>query len=490
MGLSLCYGLYLSFDHTENNSYIEITDKKHYTYIDISKHFDTIWNDDDRAMVLSTDLIEKFESSLYFVKNELPYFSNSKWKIHLHDLDNMVKSNAPAPFNSIIGEIHTWDLQINKPKKGIYLEAKLSIPGKELKANVVTERIHDRDYAHIRFSDFKTISIHLSFHCRQDRIEDVLLGYVIIASGSDACSCYMVMKKEDVQNSQNTNTDDDIHLYYNRLLSFRDSSYLSLERVKYEKEKLDINRWAGLYKVYSYGGKKGDQKCIKVNWLSIDRYGVARYTNEHLQNLEGRATHIPPNLHFVFTYYDEMQEKQRRSYLIISIGKTTPIINQRYYTGVHLGVSWDSHMPTGKRFILEYVGKEEKLTPAHTHRKINLHSPEYNELDTAVQRLLSGRVKNLLGFLRQKGNIFNLADLKTEWERSIPLGDVFYDSAVQHVKRGAYKDAVTMLFRAVNHGFNDMNKFENEINKDYPLVMEEIRKEKDYAKILAIFNQK
>jgi len=484
----LFFGLYYSFGHSENASYFEINDPKHQSYQDIAQHFKILWDDNERSSPLTQELIDKADNALTVLRS-VDIIHNSRWRLFMHDLGTMVHNISKAPFESPVGVIAEWDLEIRKPEKDIYLQAILTIPGMEnpMKASVVTERIHNQDYAHIRFSDFKNISIHITFHCREDK-ENSLIGYVQINSGTDSCSAYIIMKKYEAGEENNITLNE----YYGRLLTFRDGSYNSLERVRNDKAKLDIRLWAGTYKIYSYGSESGSSKYIKVNWLRIDERGVATYKNQYFgktngRKLEGRATHISPNVHIVFTFFPQV-ENQRRSYLIMTVGNRKPEPG-RFYSGVHLGVTWDDEVPVGKRFILEYC-------PRHTDtpfenlivEKITMHSQRYKSMNAELRKMLSGRIKNMLGFLRKAGRIFEYSQIVKEWEASIDLSEVFYDSAVQHAKRSNYAKSAQVLLRAVNHGFDDLARFEKEVEKDYPGALDQIVREDDYQKAVKILS--
>jgi len=478
----LFYGLHYSFGHTEASSWFEITDPAHFSYQDIKRHFEAIWNDDTRSFTLTEEILDNITRALNIVRRELDFLVNSKWRVHLHDLSDVIKGEKEAPYGATTGNIIHWQLEITKPERGVYLRAQLTVPGlsKPLKANVVSEKIGERNYAHIRFPEFGQISIHLSFHGTQEEIQKgLLLGHFVISSDSDSCSGYIVLQKT----ASFEETRPALSVYLHRILTFRDSSYYSLARTRSEMMKFKSFPHAGTYKIYSYGGEKGGSKNIKINWLHIDEFGVARYKNQNFHELIGRVTHIVPNLHIVFTHFRD-KEPQRRSYMIISVHSSEPEKGV-YYSAVHLGVSWKNHMPTGKRFIMEYFGEDGFDTAKP--EIISLHSLEYKKIEPDELRyLLSGRVKNLLGFLRKEGRIFDIEDIKDEWEGSIRMNEVFYDSAVQNARRGKYDQAAKMILRAVNHGRNRIDDFEREINAFDPGAAVKIREERDYKKVLEI----
>lgn len=486
----LFYGLHLSNGHTENGQYTEVAEGSD-LYASIRKHFETLW-DPRRSIQLTDDLVKNTENALHGVRNQLNYLSEGggKWNLYLHDISGMLEGLKPAPSQSSVGEIIRWDLKIFRPERGITLSADLSLSttGQSLgPARLVTERITGQDYCHLRFTNFKDLSIHLTFRCPNERDSGHLGFYTLVSRGNECSSGYIVLLKDE-------GTQADVRSltpYFRRLLAFRDSSYISLKRVDHEKDLFGPKmRYAGTYRIYSYGGKRGEGKGIKMNWLHIDEVGMARYKNQHFtkgKELIGQATYLNLNLYLVFTGFEEDGRQRLRGYTIVKVGQEDPKVGS-FYGGVNLGVSLSRyHMPNGKRFILEYMGSEDfdQVEP----KFMLLHSTEYCDIPKPIRSLLSGRLKNLNGFLRTGGQIFNLHDLDEEWRNSIRLDQVFYDSAVQHARRERYEEAVKMLFRAVNHGLNKLEDFENEILAFSPDGLRKMQKEKDYQKIRNVLTQ-
>jgi len=481
------YGLHLSFGHTENVQYVEMpvqTECK--SYDNIVKHFNTIWNDPTRARPLTDALLKNTENALHGIRN-LQDTLTGTWDVYLHDLSDVLKEGGTAPFDSVVGPIIRWSLEIINPDKGVYLRAKLKLPGEmAFEARLVTGKLKGEDYAHIRYTNFQNLTLHFSFRCRPDRAGELLLGYFLLNTGSDSCSGYVVF----IKNTGESSTIDKLPTYFRRLLSFRDGSYFSLARVQATRERFGLGLdFAGTYRVYSYGGRKGGSKGIKINWLHIDDAGIVRYKNQRFtkgDELTGRATYIAPNLHIMSTYY-RRGVAERRGYLIAKVANNYPV-KGRFYGAVHLGVSFEhDQIPNGKRFILEYV--EDVKFEEMEHAFLPVHSPEYKKLPASIRGLLSGRVKNLNGFLRRDGLIADLLDLEEEWEESIKLGLVFYDSAVQHARRGEYGDAMDMISRAVYHGLDNLINFEEEVREFDEKGLEVMQKLEDYHKIRSILNQ-
>ena len=478
----LFYGIHWANGHTEGGPTFEISNPKHFAFVRIKQHFSAIWDNEQRSEPLTQELLGRIEHALTVVRAGLKYLQGT-WNVQLHNLESVYSGSGPAPAMEVTGKVSCFTMEITKPEHSIYLNATLHLPNRErpITANLITERLGDRDYAHVRFSDFNRLSIHLSFQCKQDNYPDPLLGFFTMASGSDNCAGSIVLQK--VANSSPVSEGEQaIPSTISRILAFQDGSYLSAERIRKEMDAFEGGfPFQGTYKVYSYGGRQGAGKCIKVNWLQINAFGEALYTNQHYKPITGRATRIEPNLHIVFTTFTP---QKRRNYLIISVKNALPE-KGRFYSGVHLGVSWVDHMPNGKRVVLEYVpgSLDFKKLSAEI---IPLHSERYKKLPESLRRLLSGRVKNLLGFLRTKGNIFTLKELDDEWEGSIHLSEVFYDSAIRQFLENDPDNTIEMLFRAVNHGFNDLERFEKDAYALDPNRLAVIQKSGDYLKIKRI----
>lgn len=490
------FGLHLAFGHTEQSTWHEITSTEHYSYKNLKKHFDELWKP-DRSMPLTADEIDHLKRALNIARGDLGFLTANPWKVYLHEMTMVIKGNRAAPFADTTGEVSIWDLKLTKPDRGIYLIAELKTSASEqpLKAKLITEKLGNSDYAHCRFTVFERFSIHLTFNCR---LEDqaihplkLMLGYYVISAGADACSGYIALQHTSDNLDVNEEPTEVVN-YLNRLLTFRDSSYFSLHRTRSEMTRFSGMPHKGTYKVYSYGGKRDGGKCIKVNWLKIDEIGVATYKNQRFpKGLIGRATLIDGKLHIVFN--NTNTNKQRRSYLIISVPEL-PVPRDTYYSAVHLGVSEDPSMPIGKRFILEYL--ENVDFEGSAPFPIALHSDDYKKLKDELKKLLSGRVKNLLGFLRKEGNIKDYIDIKAEWEESIQMSEVFYESALWKARKredglvdpNAVKDAADMILRAVNHGFDQMTKFDDEIARMNPAILKQIQETKYYKTIQDILN--
>ncbi len=481
----LFYGLHYSFGHAEGGPVFEINNSAHYTYKKIKEHFDTLWSA-DRSQELNHALLNQVRNAVQVVYNRLEYLLGG-WNMFLHKLEDVYKGEGPAPNRSLGEGVDRFLLDINKNDRDIYPQAVLTLPNLErLTGSLVTEHLQDRDYAHIRFTDHNRLCIHLSIYCRFEGKNAPFCGFFTMSSGSDACTGLAILSRKEngVQISPSI-----IPVALKRQLAFADGAFISLERVRNNINAFNEPfKYAGVYKVYSYGGKEDNAKCIKINWLYINEYGEAQYKNQHFNSnstsgiLSGRATEINKNTHIVFTGF---REQKRRGYLIIHTTDVGTDYDQtRYYSGVHLGISWDKQMPTGKRFLLELTDKkfaevEPDLVP--------LHSDEYHKIPEPLRKLLSGRVKNLLGFLRQKGQIFTLRDIEREWEQSIQMSEVFFDSACMLAKRGNPEKSANMLLRAVNHGFYEIKRFEDEVKSMSPDVLKKIQATKDYEKIQATF---
>ncbi|MBL7781070.1 MAG: hypothetical protein JNM22_07625 [Saprospiraceae bacterium] len=478
----LFYGLHYATGHAEGGPTFEITDPTHFTYEKIKQHFETLWNL-NRSQKLDEELLTQIKNAVQIVDNKLDYLMG-QWDLFLHDISEVYKGVSAAHNNLVYADIDRFLLSIDKSERDIYPVATLSfnINGPEvLKGSLVTEALQGCDYAHIRFTDHVRLSIHVTIQCKTD---NTLYGFFTLSSGKDSCTGVLILNKRVHTISKSA---DQIPEAWKRQLRFSNGAFMSLQTVRDNvaafKEPFP---YAGVYKVYSYGGKANESKNIKINWLYINQWGEAQYKNQHFNVneksgiLHGRATEIHKNVHIIFTGF---RYEKRRSYLIIhtnSMRSTTG----RYYSAVHLGVSWDSHMPNGKRFLLE---RTEDLFENVEPKLISLHSDEYRALHASIRKLLTGRVKNLLGFLRRGGNIFTLKEIEEESNLSIKMEKIFQDSAIMLAKRAIIntdiKAVTDMLFRSVNHGLDSLDFFENEVQKLAPTVLEQLKQSDEYKKI-------
>lgn len=473
----LFYGLHYSFGHAEVGPVFAVTNATHFTYIKIKEHFDTLWSE-ERSQSLDKWLLAQVKNAVQVVYNRLDYLIG-EWEVFIHKIEEVYKGEGPAPDKVLGAGIEKFILDIQKNDRDIYPKAMIILPNLErLTGSLVTEYLQDRDYAHIRFTDHTRISIHLTIHCRYEG-KVPLLGFYTMSSSTDSCTGTALLYKKEQGALRSPST---LPESWKRQLAFCDGAFMSLKKVSSTVSTYEKFPYAGVYKVYSYGGKPNGAKSIKINWLKINEWGEATYKNQHYGPKEpsgilaGRATEIDKNTHIVFTGF---KPQKRRSYLIIYTDNTYPE-EGRYYSAVHLGVSWDRQMPTGKRFILELVKEDFDIVEP---KLVLLHSPEYYQIQAPLRKLLSGRVKNLLGFLRQGGAIFDIRDVGKELEHSVQMSNVFFHSACMLAKESA-KEAASMLFRAVNHGFDDLDKFEQTIISMVESdILKEIQATEDYKNI-------
>jgi hypothetical protein len=459
-------GFHLTTGHSEIGPCLEIEDPHSTTYLEIKKHFETIWDNNKKSTSLDKSVLDRVLRSL---RSYIPNIDSFKgtWNLHFHELNTAPLGDQVRYKSDIIGKVTTARITFEQDSPtSVYPQATISFPGGLVLHNTFfLDKLMDRTYAHIRFTDLENLSMHLTFSTKQEGIGNPMYGFFVFSSRSECRAGLAILTKEGEQ-APSIN----YKFAINRLLQFMDHSYMSLDQVnnrmetflKYTNQKFPIQ---GYFQVYSYGGKKDDAKYIKKNALYIDESGIATYYNQHFGSdetippLHGRATLIGDNVHIVFT---SLGEDRRRSYLIISRRKSRPK-NGTYYSAVHLGVSWDKSMPHGKRFILEYKGE---ILPENVKiSTIRVHSEDYKKLPLPLRNLLTGRFKNLLGFLRMEGSITDIGDLRKEDERSIRMSEVFFDSALMSFYRGDTDACATMLLRAVNHGFDDLNRFVQEAQK-------------------------
>ncbi|MBK8196495.1 MAG: hypothetical protein IPK76_26090 [Lewinellaceae bacterium] len=68
------------------------------------------------------------------------------------------------------------------------------------------------------------------------------------------------------------------------------------------------------------------------------------------------------------------------------------------------------------------------------------------------------------------------------------MRQIFYDSAMLNARLGQYGMSAKMILRAVNHGFDDMDQFDSDVNAISTEALQKIKDEKDYNIARSVFD--
>ena len=113
--------------------------------------------------------------------------------------------------------------------------------------------------------------------------------------------------------------------------------------------------------------------------------------------------------------------------------------------------------------VLQPLGKEERYDDLGPER-IELYSPQYFDLPEGVRANLTGRMNNLIGFIRKKA-ISSNDDLIKESNDEIDIGNLLFESACQKAIDKNISGCAKMILRAVRHGFTDLQLFEEKLTE-------------------------
>ena len=237
--------------------------------------------------------------------------------------------------------------------------------------------------------------------------------------------------------------------------------------------------YAGIYKVYSYGTSRSNKiKGIAIGYLQILPDYEVFYKKEAGSELaRGRAEINRDNL---IIHLRDTRINRYGAFFITTKGMYPKDRAGIIYSGIFGGFARYNQNAVGSRLILEFI--TDNHDPFDSLKPVRIWSNEkkYQEIPQNIRQVLSGRIRNLIGFLREP-NTFNQGALQKEIDNEINFGEVFYQAAYVEAKEGNIQKSVKMIRRAVFHGFRDIHLFENSLGE---LVIHELIKESDKNNIL------
>lgn len=230
--------------------------------------------------------------------------------------------------------------------------------------------------------------------------------------------------------------------------------------------------WMGVYKVFSYGLRGDDStRCISVSVLLIDSFRGVK--------LKSKTGNSSPEIAWGYAYNEDdhfiihlkNQRNGRWGCFVVDTDNMRPEINKSsnksattVYSGVFAGFTRRNKRAVANRILLEYVSAEPKDFDEYSPKKIDLYSSEYNDISSPIKDALTGMYGNMIGFLRS-GVITKLSHLESENKEAINFAFLFYDSACHRALLKDPDESLRMIERAVNHGFNDLLRFEEQLEK-------------------------
>jgi hypothetical protein len=462
------YGVFLTTDISNNTTFTKVSPASHYAYAQMNEHFENLWAFQN-AIPLDKKLLDKSQNVINQRKSENRI--KGIWNIFLHDNRFPYTGN-----NEKFGYISRFRLTISEMKKNgkIPIELEYTFRGEndiiatnKLPHNALYERLDDANFYHFLFTDHKTFSFYL-YVKDNSKITDpkpmLSASYTMIYEAEITGGRALLKRGNEnpiseapLIGEQNTFDDDILRIFAAKgrnVYSTNDDWYQ-----KRSKEK-NLNHLEGTYEIFMYGrnSRKQGEKGIEHNVLKITKFGYVEYKYPTGRRATGVAYLLGKNLYI--TLFDA-EEDNRVFYFVLHVNPKPERNENLIFLGVSLGLASQEY-PTGRRIIAKWTAKKFDRIDSE---RIENHSEQYQQLPTEFRTLLSGRLNNIVGFLHEPTNLFNVHNLKKEvnHQKAIATSDLFKNAALYHLIQGDLKETLKNLTAATNHGFNNFGELEKEI---------------------------
>ncbi|MFN0176283.1 MAG: hypothetical protein ACKVU0_16680 [Saprospiraceae bacterium] len=479
------FGFHFSHKLSHKATFIEVKGKN-LLYKDSLQHFEHIWNSPERAFKLDQGSFDKIESALA-QKNHVWESLKGRWEVYFQD---KWKEDTSSPVSKISRAV----IEIDPPFNSGPMSARLYFQDADMNrlrlfdGQVRFERLKEGEFAFLVFSDRKYLSIRLIVRCI---LGERLYGHWVLINSQDLNSSACILTKANQHKPVAPAFDIPIEKGVISTLALRNRHSFSLaafaEVCKTHTSNKKIENYEGPYEMYAYGMQSVQQKNgtklkkgIQLNCIHIASYGFVRYKSLRTE-AKGVASINENNLYLTLTDDDR---NYRVGYFIFYT-KDRQVKENGVLAGIFLGISLRDQLPVARRIVLVKSKTEfDDVQPNF----IVANSDEYKNLDEGIKKALSGRIKNLIGFLRSNSGIFNLTELFADWKGSkIFEENEFFEFACFYAEKGDKQKAIQLFERAVEFGFYDLEKFEEAIEKSP--VRQEILSDEDYLSIKRLITE-
>lgn len=476
------FGFHFSHRLSHKASFVEIQGANCLS-TDLGQHFEKIWNESQSSFSLDQILFDKIKRVMEQKNHSWDSFVGN-WEVYFQDKWQEDRSSP-------LSKISKADLEIDPPLNNAPMSARLYFWDAQLDrlqkfdGNVRFERLTDSEFAFLVFSNHENVSIRLIVRCKLDANNDALLGHWALTNAYDLNTSAIVLKKNSDQGFPAPKFNipfKDVPSEVLNALAFRNQYSFSLaefaNKYKATKEGAGLEMYEGTYKMYAYVlGRNKDEKLkkgIQLNQIHISSFGFVRYKSIKSTSF-GVASVKDDNLYLTLT--DD--ERDYRVGHFIFYTNDIKIEKDGVYTGIFLGISFRNRLPVARRVVLV---KSDETFEGASPSFIVANSEEYQLLHKGLKKALSGRIKNLIGFLRSSSGIFSLAELYREWEGGkIFEENEFFEFACKYALEEDKEKAILLLDRAVEFGFFDIERFEEKIVESK--ICQEILKDAQYKAI-------
>ena len=201
--------------------------------------------------------------------------------------------------------------------------------------------------------------------------------------------------------------------------------------------------------MYSYWrGKRNRPKSIYKSYLKLYECGLVEYFGLYHRKspVYGNAEILDNNLTIHLS-----EGSKRVSYISIkTIDQRISISEEVIYVGVMVGLTSETMATTATRVILKKAKSKN-----FEAKEISFNSKEFWDIPDAIRKNLVGRINNFIGFVREKGGIFDSEGLMKEHKNEIKFNNIFFENACFHAYEGNYNRMLQSLIRAIEHGMSN-----------------------------------
>lgn len=435
----------------------------------------------------------KFEDIAVPKSNTFEYLRRfaGKWFLYYPEKRSNLKNWSS---NHYLNSIGRGILKLRKHNHKVIFEANFSTSdGYKLKAEVKILHLNSQHYISIPLKG-EGIFLHLLIKIGRKKVTPAKLNAnfnIVYANGKTGGGLAVITRINENQDGQvkslsplNLHKELDINNIYNLSYSTNAISY-------HQKKEIDIaNRFAGNYKIYSYGRSSVNRKetrCVTVGILKINEFGYVQIKSPlnkgTTMKSHGYCELLGNNLFFELRNNDE-NLKERKGYVILHVNKLKAK-EGRIYCGIFSGLDYHYSRPLSKRIIFEYIhsNAEGDAFDTFTPYKTNINTETFNKLDPAITGVLLGSTHNYIGFHRgpesfDKSYLQKLIKKEEETQKVFVATAIYVAKSNQPLK-DRQAEVSKWLKKGIAHGLKDLDNFKEATQSipDYDKIMEFLKKD-------------
>ena len=214
----------------------------------------------------------------------------------------------------------------------------------------------------------------------------------------------------------------------------------------------------GVFRVYSNLNLGDSTGFITEEIIEISDAGTVYYKRPRIDNEDSEKTYFGSvngmqGNNLVISVKDEEIKLVKVFFFQI---KWTFLLKEMLFTGI--ASSSTKGRIHSRKIILEYIGEGSSTFESTIPRKYTLSSSNFDKLPPILKATIQDKPINMIRFFKEQ-----MAYTYKELEEELNMGKVFFDSACMNVFTGEINNAVKMIERAVFHGFDRLDLFEERL---------------------------